>query len=285
LGSLPHLLPLCAPPPALQGRSAASPAGGLSAEQREFLERKRRESSVSAAPAPTRGRSAPRAPPARRATSSPPAARPASTPAPSAYSAPAPSGGLSAEQRDFLERKARETSRSPAPAPTRGRSAVSARPARPSARPASRTPAPASYSAPSNDPASYNPPSSNSGAAGLSAEQREFLERKARETSRSPAPAPTRGRSAVSSRPARPSARPVSNSAGASSLNSSYASPAPSGGLSAEQRAFLERKSSVSRSPAPAARGRSSAPSSNGSAAGLSAEQLAFLERKRQGMR
>uniref|UniRef100_UPI0034E0573E CsLinker (alpha3-alpha4) n=1 Tax=Chlorella sorokiniana TaxID=3076 RepID=UPI0034E0573E len=131
-----------------------------------------------------------------------------STPAPASYSAPAasytapaaaPAGGLSAEQREFLERKARE-SRSPAPVETRGRSAPRPRSASP--RPTSRTPAPASYSAPA---ASYSAPAA-APAGGLSAEQREFMERKARESRSFSAPVETRGRSAS----ARPSARPSS---------------------------------------------------------------------------
>ncbi len=68
---------------------------------------------------------------------------------------------------------------------TRGRSAPRPRSASP--RPTSRTPAPASYSAPA---ASYSAPAA-APAGGLSAEQREFLERKARE-SRSPAPVEVR---------------------------------------------------------------------------------------------
>ena len=68
---------------------------------------------------------------------------------------------------------------------TRGRSAPRPRSASPVGRPSSRTPAPASNSAPA---ASYIIAPAN----GLSAEQRQFMERKARE-SRSPAPVEVRG--------------------------------------------------------------------------------------------
>ncbi|KAL4435492.1 hypothetical protein ABPG77_006254 [Micractinium sp. CCAP 211/92] len=273
-----------APAAASRGRSSAPSAGGLSAEQQAFLQRKARESSSSPA-APARGRSG----------SSRPSARPSSRPAPVAapsYSAPAASysapsaNGLSAEQKAFLDRKAREGSSSPA-APTRGRSGS----ARPSARPSSRpAPAPAaSYSPPA---ASYSAPSAN----GLSAEQKAFLDRKARERSASPAPTPARGRSG-SARPSSRAPTPApARSASYSPPPASYSAPS-SGGLSAEQQAFLDRKRSTSPAPAAPARGRSgssrpsarpssrpasSAPSySAPSSGGLSAEQQAFLDRKR----
>ncbi|PRW44308.1 cuticle isoform B-like [Chlorella sorokiniana] len=251
------------------GYSAPAAANGLSAEQVAFMERKARESR-SPAPVETRGRSAPRPRSASpRPTSRTPAAASYSAPAAS-YSAPAAAasaGGLSAEQREFMERKARE-SRSPAPVETRGRSAPRPRAASP--RPSSRTPAPASYSAPaasySAPAASYSAPAAN----GLSAEQAEFLRRKAQETRGSSAPVETRGRSAPRPRsvPARPSSRtpaPASYSAPAAA-SSSYgygaSSAAPANGLSKEQQEFMARKAQESRSfsaPAPT-RGRSSNP-------------------------
>ena len=87
---------------------------------------------------------------------------------------------------------ARPSSRTPTP--VRSSSSYSARPSssparpssrQPSLRPSSRTPSPVrSAPAPSasaggfSDPAAYNPPASNTGAGGLSAEQQAFLERK-----------------------------------------------------------------------------------------------------------
>ncbi|KAL4429179.1 hypothetical protein ABPG77_010158 [Micractinium sp. CCAP 211/92] len=281
--------------PASAGRRLRVKAAGLSPEQQAFLERKAREAR-NASPAPSRGRSGSSRPPPMRPTS-----RPSSSAAPS-YSAPsyspapaAPSaGGLSAEQQAFLARKAQEArSASPAAAaPTRGRLSSP----RPSFR-AGSSPAPAAaqssygYSAPAA-------PSSN----GLSAEQQAFLARKAQESrSASPAAAaPTRGRSASP----RPSFR-ASSSPAPAAARSSFSSPAPTAanGLSAEQQAFLARKSTESRSPPPAApaRGRSSSPRPSfrassppapaaaqssysppapAAANGLSAEQQAFLARK-----
>ncbi|KAI3429224.1 hypothetical protein D9Q98_005323 [Chlorella vulgaris] len=291
-----------APRPAASDPSSYSPpaatsSNGLSAEQQAFLERRRSESR-SPAPAPTRGRSNVTRSPVRPSSRAP-SARPAAS-SPSSYSPPssAPAGGLSAEQQAFLERR-RSESRSPAPAPTRGRSNVTRSPVRPSSRAPSARPA-------ASSPSSYSPPSS-APAGGLSAEQQAFLERR-RSESRSPAPAPTRGRSNVTRSPVRPSSRAPSARPAASSP-SSYSPPssAPAGGLSAEQQAFLERRRSESRSPAPApTRGRSNvtrspvrpssrapsarpaasspssySPPSSAPAGGLSAEQQAFLERRR----
>ncbi|KAI3429225.1 hypothetical protein D9Q98_005324 [Chlorella vulgaris] len=309
-----------------RGRSSApAPAqsNGLTAEQQAFLERRRSESR-SPAPAPTRGRSTvPRSP--VRPSSRAPSARPAAS-SPASYSPPssAPAGGLSAEQKAFMDRR-RSESRPAASAPTRGRSTVPRRPITSSSAPrrASSSAPSASYSAPSSAP-----------AGGLSAEQQAFLERH-RSESRSAAPAPTRGRSTVPRSPVRPTSRaPSARPAASSPTSYSPPSSAPAGGLSAEQQAFMDRRRSESRSPAPApTRGRSAvtrspvrptsrapaapaartpsvrpsarptsrpasgrpssrpaahrsgASSSPASSSGLSAEQQAFLDRKRSGGR
>lgn len=69
----------------------------------------------------TRGRSAPRPRSAspRPTSRTPTPAASYSAPAASSYSAPAPAGGLSKEQEEFMQRKARE-SRSPTPVEVRG---------------------------------------------------------------------------------------------------------------------------------------------------------------------
>ncbi|EFN51955.1 hypothetical protein CHLNCDRAFT_139626 [Chlorella variabilis] len=214
-----------------RGRSPAPVGGaGLSPEQRAFLERKAAE------------------------------ARGAST-MPARLNGAAPAAvGLSPEQQEFLERKRREASATPPPTPARGRSPAPTR-GRSPAPTRGRSPAPTRGRSPTPVRASSSPAS-----AGLSAEQRAFLERKQRETSSSPAP--SRGRS--------PTYTPATTTAA---------------GLTPEQQAFLERKRQVSASPAPApsrgrspapTRGRSAAPASSAAPRGLSPEQQAFLERKRQ---
>ncbi|PSC68468.1 hypothetical protein C2E20_7991 [Micractinium conductrix] len=231
-----------APAAPARGRSA-TPAQGLSAEQQAFLARKAQESrSASPAAVPSRGRSASARPSSRTPT---PAARPTS--APTSYNPPAAASanGLSAEQQEFLARKAQESRSASPAAPARGRSA--------SARPASGAAA----------------------TSGLSAEQQAFL---ARKRSESPAAPAARGRSASS----RPSARTpalVSNS----SVRSAMSTPTTAG-LSAEQQAFLARKVQESRSASPAAPARGHSATA-GATAGLSAEQQAFLARKASGQR
>ena len=182
--------------------SAPAPAGGLTPEQQEFLDRQRRERSASPVSAPTRGRSNSARPTARPPSSRPSSAsRPVTAAAAPSYSAPAPAGGLTPEQQEFLDRQRRERSASPASAPTRGRSNS----ARPTARPPSSRPSSASRPVAAAAAPSYSAPAP---VGGLTPEQQEFLDRQRRERSASPAPAPTRGRSA-STRPS--SVRPSSS--------------------------------------------------------------------------